>query len=179
MNISDWINVVLCILSFILAVVSVVTVVITLRQNHKMIKNSTRPYVVAMAKVTNFQEPTFYLVIKNFGNSGAIIENFECNIDLNKVSYREDLSPFKNIAGSFIAPGQSYTCCLYSKKFKKNNIREFSVKLKYRDEMDSYEEVYPINYKAYIENVNVRAATEGKELRTISYTLQDLVEKLF
>ena len=38
MTIGDWINVVLCILSFVLAAISVVTVVITLRQNKKMIE---------------------------------------------------------------------------------------------------------------------------------------------
>ena len=43
MEISDWINVILCILSFILAAISVITVVITLKQNSKMIENSTRP----------------------------------------------------------------------------------------------------------------------------------------
>ena len=52
MEVSDWINVILCILSFILAVISVITVIITLKQNSKMIKNSTRPYVVVYKNIT-------------------------------------------------------------------------------------------------------------------------------
>ena len=100
MHISDCINFNLCIFSFLLAAISVVTVVITLRQNHKMIQNSTRPYVVAFAQVTNFQEPTFYLVLKNFGASGATIESFESSIELNKVSFREELTPFNHIEGT-------------------------------------------------------------------------------
>lgn len=52
-------------------------------------------------------------------------------------------------------------------------------KLKYNYGLNSYGQECPINYKAYIENVNVRAATKDKELRTISHVLQDLVEKQF
>ena len=40
MSIGDWINTILCILSFLLAAISVVTVVITLKQNSKMIEES-------------------------------------------------------------------------------------------------------------------------------------------
>jgi hypothetical protein len=179
MQISDWINVSLCILSFILAAISVVTVVITLRQNNKMIQNSTRPYIVAFAQITNFQEPTFYLVIKNFGVSGATIEKMECSIELNQVSYRDEMTPFNHIEGTFLAPGQSITSSLYSKKFKEHDIKDFNVTLHYSDGIKNYVQDCLINYKVFIENVNVRAATKDKELRTISYALQDLVEKQF
>jgi len=179
MQISDWINIILCILSFVLAAISVVTVVITLKQNHQMIKNSTRPYVVAMPQVTNFQEPMFYLVIKNFGASGATINDMTCDVDLSKLSFREELIPFDNIKNTFVAPGQMLSCSLDSRKFKENEIKDFHVQLKYSDGIAEYEEKFTINYKAYVENVHVRAATEGKELRNISYTLQDMVERNF
>ena len=84
---------------------------------------------------------------------------------------REELTPFNHVEGTFLAPGQTITSCLYSKEFKENGIREFTIKLKYNDGLNSYEQECPINYKAYIENVNVRAATKDKELRTISYVL--------
>ena len=45
MDISTIVNIILCVLSFILAAISVVTVVITLRQNNKMIEESTRPVI--------------------------------------------------------------------------------------------------------------------------------------
>lgn len=66
MDISIIVNIALCVLSFVLAVISVVTVVITLRQNHKMIDNSTRPYVIVYSSVTNFQSPGYYLCVKSF-----------------------------------------------------------------------------------------------------------------
>lgn len=54
MTVSDWINLSLSILSFILAVISVVTVVITLRQNHKMIEESNRPYITVYGRDTPY-----------------------------------------------------------------------------------------------------------------------------
>ena len=84
MALSDWINAVLCVLSFILAVISVITVIITLKQNNKMIENSTRPYIAIYSNVTYFQDTKFYIILKNFGQSGAMIESFTCNIDLFK-----------------------------------------------------------------------------------------------
>ena len=48
MNISDTINIILSVLSFVLALISVVTV-ITLRQNGKMIKNN-EDQIVEMQK---------------------------------------------------------------------------------------------------------------------------------
>ncbi len=67
MEISDWINVMLCILSFILAVISVITVIITIKQNSKMIKNSARPYIVIYSNSTYFQDVKSRLNIKGIG----------------------------------------------------------------------------------------------------------------
>lgn len=178
MQISDWINVALCILSFILAAISVITVVITLRQNAKMISNSTRPYVVCMGEMTNCQSPQFYLVIKNYGNSGARIKSIEFSIDVEKICYH-NLKPFDNPNNSFIAPNQSIICALNNQSINENKIEEFDVRIVYSDDFKTYDEKYRIGYKFQAKNVHIRAATEGKELRAISYSLQELVERNF
>ena len=179
MSLTDKINITLCILSFILAAISVVTVVCTLKQNNKMIRNSTRPYVVAMAQVTNFQNPAFYLVIKNYGNTGAIIKSLKSSIDLSQYSYAEGIKPFDNIANTFIAPGQTIICNLDCIKMSRQNLKCFDISVEYKDEIETFSEVYPINYEAYTKNIQTRASTKDKELKIISYTLQDLVEKQF
>ncbi len=43
MNITTIINIILCVLSFVLAAVSVITVIITLKQNNRMIESSMKP----------------------------------------------------------------------------------------------------------------------------------------
>ena len=64
MDTATKVNIILSILSFILALISIITVVITLRQNHTMIENATRPYLCIYGQSINPGSPEFYLVIK-------------------------------------------------------------------------------------------------------------------
>ncbi len=177
MIVRDWIELSLVMLSFILAVLSVVFVVLTIRQNNRMIRNSTRPYVVAYAQVTKFQGTRFYLVIRNYGKSSAIIDKMDSSIDLKEVSYNSNRIPFSNMEGTLIAPGQSMSCALDDLKIGEQGIGEFEIALEYHDSINKYKEVHPINFKAYLGNVLSRSSTPGDELKIISYTLQDMVEK--
>ena len=79
MDLSTTVNITLAVLSFLLAAISIVTVVITLRQNNKMIENSTRPYICIYFDYTQFGEPTGYFVVKNFGASAAYIDSLTYN----------------------------------------------------------------------------------------------------
>lgn len=76
MKITDWINLTLTIASFALAAISVISVILTLQQNNRMIENSTRPYISLYGESTTFSAFQFYLVIRNFGQSSALITNF-------------------------------------------------------------------------------------------------------
>lgn len=178
MEVSDWINVILCILSFILAVISVITVVITLKQNNKMIENSTRPYITIYGRVTNFQNPAYYIVLKNFGQTGAIIEDFKCNIDLLEFSYSKEHKPFEHIKNTFIAPTQSIISNINPIELSRKGIDCIKFNIKYSSGTKKYEEEYIVNFLSDTDNVQSRASTENKEMKIISYTLQDLVEKL-
>jgi hypothetical protein len=178
MEISDWINVALCILSFILAVISVVTVIITLKQNSKMIENSTRPYITVYGRVTNFQNPAYYLVVKNMGQTGAEINKFNCNIDLLKFSYSNNIRPLGHMEGTFLAPGQSIITNIDSVKMSEENIDNIIFDITYTSGTKKYQEQYKVHYEADRDNIQARASTKDKELKIISYTLQDLVEKL-
>lgn len=107
MQTSDWINVVLCILSFVLAATSVITVVITLRQNQKMIENATRPYV-AISYETACLAPkrnNRYIIVKNYGQSTAHISQIDC------FGIQDDLflRQLGNLQGNSLAPGQRRT----------------------------------------------------------------------
>lgn len=178
MSVSDIINIVLCILSFLLAAISVVTVVVTLRQNSKMIESSTRPYVVVYGQVANFQNPSFYLVIKNFGQSAASIQNLKCNVNLTDYAYGVDHTPFGCIEGAFIAPQQKILCNLDPLKMSANKLKTLNFEIEYNSGSKVYLEKFSINYEAFTKNVQTRASTKDKELKIISYTLQDLVEKV-
>ena len=116
MDVSVIVNIILCVLSFVLAAISVVTVVITLKQNSRMIENSTRPYIVVYSEKTNIGFPTYYLCVKNLGQSGATISQFSCSKNLGEISFSSNVIPFQHLEGMFLAPGQTiYSSIDYAK----------------------------------------------------------------
>lgn len=176
MDAATIVNVILCVLSFILAAISVVTVIITLRQNHKMIENSTRPYVIVYSSVTDFQNPEYYICVKNFGQSGATITSFSCDCDLKEYSYGEKI-PFEHLPNTFIAPGQSFICNIDSYKlFKDPHLLTFTIE--YIANNKKYPDTFVINPQADGDLIHTRACTKDSELSIISYTLQTIAEKM-
>lgn len=77
---------------------------------------------------------------------------------------------------SIIAPGQSFICNVKAREFCSQK-EIFYFDITYIGNGKEYHDTYPINPKADADLIHVRAATDGKELRSISYSLQDLVEK--
>ncbi len=174
---SDWVNLSLSILSFILAVISVVTVVITLRQNNKMIESSSRPYIVVYGDMTNFSDLQFYIILKNFGKSGAVIKKLTCDVDLSKYNYGITLTPFERIENTMLAPNQNIVCSIDHQKLNKDDINVLNFSIEYEFCGKSYNENYTVNYGAFRKNITTKSSTQNKELKTISYTLQEMVQK--
>lgn len=175
MSIEILVNMILCILSFILAAISVVTVAVTLRQNNRMIEESTRPYISVYTDEINTGNPLFYLIIKNFGKSPAYITKFESDFDF-RGCYKipTDKDYLGNLKNAVFAPGQSRICMLDYAKIGK----EITFTLEYHSgAKKKYSEKFTIDLKAGVSMPYGKAATEGKELRTISYTLQEMLQK--
>lgn len=177
MTLSDWINAILCILSFLLAAMSIIFVIITLKQNNKMIEAESRPYINVYGEQVNFSSLQYYLVIKNFGKSGGLIEKMECSIDLKKYTYVKDINPFATIKGTMIAPNQNFVCAIDYQKLSDDEIKSFDFDIVYSFSGKKYEEKYTINYEAHRKNVTMKSSTSDKEIKTISYVLQEMVQK--
>ena len=164
-------------LSFILAAISVVTVVITLRQNHKMIESSTRPYLTIYYNNTYFDTMHHYLILKNFGASSATIVNFTSSCDTLEFALNADRKPFVALSGVSLAPGQKISYVIDGKKFSTRESITFTIKYQ-SNSKHFYCETIEILPK-YLHNVcGLRASTENKEMRVISYSLQDIAEKM-
>lgn len=176
MSVADIINLSVGICTAITAIISVIIAVETMKQNNRMIKNSTRPYIAISFQSTNFQDFRLYVVIKNFGSSGAIIKKLKYSDLLENVA-QSGVSPFVGVEGTFLAPGQSIVCAINTRKFRDNKIDTLNVDVSYSDGESEYSESFPLNYEVYGKNPSIRASTEGKELKIISYAMQDLVEK--
>lgn len=175
MDVATIVNVILCVLSFLLAAISVVTVVITLRQNNKMIEESTRPVISVYTDEINAGNPFFYLIVRNFGKSPAYITKFEYDFDF-KGCYkiRNDRDYLEGLNNAVLAPGQSRICTLDYAKIDK----EVTFTLEYHSGAKKvYSDKFTIDLKAGVSMPYGKVATEVKELRTISYTLQEMLQK--
>lgn len=165
MDISTIVNIVLCVLSFILAAISVVTVVITLRQNSKMIEESSRAILAIYGESTNTGSPSFYFVIRNFGHSLAVITKFESDFDFsNCYGFKTARNCLLDLNGCSIAPGQSRIC-----RLDYNSItRPITFNIEYRSVGKTYSEQMTIDLKAGVDMVVPKNATTGKELHSMA-----------
>ena len=103
MTVAEYIELGVGLVTAATAVISVLIAVKTLRQNNKMIKNSSRPYIAVSFQSTNFQSISVYLVIKNYGASGAVINSLEFSEKLVGVSASGIWAPpFEGINGTFL-----------------------------------------------------------------------------
>lgn len=150
----------------ILSVVSVVIAICTLRQNSKMIQESTRPYVIMTYEVINNGSPNTFFVIKNYGATGSRITKFDYDFEPDA-----DLkSQLDRIVGTYLAPGQKK---LYF--FKNSNINSDCVEftIEYSSGLKHYADVIPLKIKTGALSLR----TDNKN--SISYSLQELVERHF
>lgn len=176
LTLSDLIEIIGIFASLITSIIAIIISIKTLKQNSKMIEESTRPYIVIYSRTTNFQSIDYYLVIKNYGQTGAVITSFNCDYNLKQCSYDEEHIPFEHFVGTFIAPNQSFICNIDQLKFFKNPV-DIHFEIEYKTDKKTYSESFTIHPMADYDFVQTRAAAKGQELRNISYTLQDLVEK--
>lgn len=178
MDFSTKVNIVLCILSFVLAAVSVVTVVITLRQNNRMIAESTRPYITIYLDTITICEQTSYFVLKNFGHCAANITRFEYDKCLKTTKQKSSLNQeqFDCVRGITLAPGQSklleYPVSTLNKDVL-NFVIGYTALGKY------YEETIEMNVKHFIHIPITRpeSFTDKNMIRQVN-TLREITERL-
>ena len=110
---SDIIQILGIIASFLTALVAIIISLVTMRQNSKMIEESSRAIISIYPQSINTGTPMLFIVIKNFGNSPAIIRKFDYDFDFTDCyKFRSERDYLKDFVGSTLAPGQSRICGL-------------------------------------------------------------------
>lgn len=182
MDLSTEVNIVLCIMSFILAVFSLIFVVLTIKQNSQllkqnalMIENSTRPYVTIYFDYSQMGDPTGYFVVKNFGTSSAIIDSIKYNdpIKNHPATLANLPAIFDGLVGNSIAPNQKFFTPFKVYEYV-GGITTFDIT--YHVEAKSYSEHVEISVENYGKLVKSRLSS--KEYKAISYPLQEIAERL-
>lgn len=171
-------NIALSVLSFVLALMSVCIAVFTLRQNSKMIEATTRPYVGFKIERINTGTVRYLFVLRNYGTSAALIESFEANVNLKSLkALPTDAGPFERVTNTTLMPGQQLATVFEYSKLKELT-KELKVRIAYKSLAGvQYEEEFPINIVMNSDIVSSRTNTKEKEMESISYSLQELVER--
>ena len=165
---SDIIQILGIIASFLTALVAIIISLVTMRQNSKMIEESSRAIISIYPQSINTGTPMLFIVIKNFGNSPAIIHKFDYDFDFTDCyKFRSERDYLKDFVGSTLAPGQSRICALDYTKLT----RPVTFSLEYQSGLKKYHETFTVDLQAGVNIPVPKNATSGKELHTISYTL--------
>lgn len=160
--------------SFLTALIAIIISLISLHQNSKMIKESTRAVISVYSQSINTGMPMLFIVIKNFGNSAAIIHKFDYDFDLsNCYGFNSSQDYLKNLVGSTLAPNQSRICRLDYEKLA----QPVTFKIEYQSGRKKYRDSFTVDLKAGTDMLISKTATEGKELKAISYSLQEMLQK--
>ena len=171
---SDVIQLLGIIISLVTSVVAIIISVLSLKQNSKMIADSTRPYIGVYGSGTYVSQARFYIIVKNFGQSSAHIDDFKCDIDLSKYPIKPIKSrPFQHIQDTTIMPGQSFRCVVdFNKIIRDTSLIVFNIS--YSASGKTYSDCIPLNIAANIGNSVAHATTKGNEIKNLSETLQDI-----
>lgn len=177
LSVSDVIDIIGIIISLVASIAAIIISVKTLRQNSKMIEESTRPLISMYIGTTYFSSTTTYLIMKNYGASSAVITDFSCSLDLSTCAYDSGYVPYSHVVGSNLCPGESLRFPILVTNLKKD-IEPATVNISYKSQSKTYTEKLNINFSLQFDMLHVRANTKDQHLKEISFALQDIAEKM-
>lgn len=137
------VEIITAIVGLVVSIVAVVISVLSLKLTRYSIEESNRPYVVIyrdyVQVLSNIHE---YIIIKNYGKTGAVIDSIEFKPSLNS---QRGNKVFENINNTFIAPGQAISTVISNNPFEGDRKGVFEAIIKYHDGKKNYKEVVKLN----------------------------------
>lgn len=174
LSVSDIIQLIGIISAVIPSIIAIIISVITLRQNSRMLEENSRAVLSIYTQTLDTGSPALFLVIKNFGHASAVIERIDSDFEFkNCYPFKTSHDYVKDLVGSTLAPNQSRI--IYLDHAKVDCMVSFI--LEYRSIGRLYREKFEFNPTAAACLPVPKTATNDRELRTISYTLQEMLQK--
>lgn len=159
-------------------IISGITVIISLSSflyTNKIQRDSKKPYVVAYLnkfKMSNID--LVFLVVKNFGKTGATILSIESNVDLKTNDLEYENNPLSHLKNIFIAPNQSfYSALSASDKAGALNQNQFTITITYLDNRNKkQQQSFPLNVTSaeLLDHVSV-APTDSSGIEKALYLI--------
>ncbi|SEW38705.1 hypothetical protein [[Clostridium] fimetarium] len=173
MTISDKIQLGTIITTTAFSIIAIIISIRTLRQNSKMLEESTRPVLSIYGESIDTGNPSLYLVIKNFGTSTATISKFYYDFDFTNCYCTKGIDFLGKLKNCTIAPGQSRICLLEQRYID----RPVKFDIEYKSTTRTYNESFTVDIKAGVGMPSSKNKTPDMELQTISFTLQEMLQK--
>ena len=171
---SDWIQICGIIASTIVSLVAIVISVLTLRQNNKMIEESSRPNIQIYPVYLN---RIVYIIIKNFGASEAIIDEVKCSHKFTEAEYFGDIKndDFAKLHGAIFSPGYSLRCPLASHSVSNET---YKFEIKYHSSKKNYYAEFSFNpfSNAPFADTYPSGNSHDEHLRNIAHHLHAIVK---
>lgn len=168
-------SLILTIITSLTSVVAIVISLLTLRQNSIMIENSTRPCIGVYGLSVYVRSPSYYIVVKNFGQSSAHIDSFSCDIDLSKISRHNELVPFSNIEGTTMMSGQTYRAAIDFSKVESEKIQLLTFLVSYSSGHHTYRDSISLKIDANLGNLESHPSfDEATPESVLAETLLDI-----
>lgn len=177
LSIQDRIQIIAIISSTLVGLLSIIIAILALRQTSKSIREANKPYITAyLESITVTDTRVQYLVLKNFGKTGALIKSvtvfpiYEPHIG--------DGQPFQNFNDVSIAPNQSFSHpvrIFYSQQDPEKLNRQ--IKISYEFNRKSYCETIEINEVAIAE-LAITKTSPSKSVtleKVVSRAVQELI----
>lgn len=115
-------------------------------ENNKMIEEANRPNLGIYSETLIANKRHFYLVIRNYGKSQAVITSFEVD-DISKRGLLIEGKDFtKYLINSTLAPNQSLTFLAFSDSFPIDHVSKIS--LVYKSTTHTYSLAFEANFNA-------------------------------
>lgn len=171
---SDWLQFYGVLVSFLTGAIAIIISIATLRQNNRMLEESSRPVLSIYSK---YVDGILYIIIKNFGRTLAKIDKVVCNheFSLNETMHGIEGNIFDSIIGSSIAPEQKIICPFISHKLSEY---KFNFYIEYHSSTHKYTDHFDIDCKA--DNAfpdNYTSAKNSEEAcKIISRTMQGILK---
>lgn len=170
LSITDKLQLISIVSTTLISIISIFIALATLKQNSKVIGEANRPYLAIYYEIVNVSSYVTYLILKNFGTTGAIIDSVTPSFQFDS-GYNSE--PFSLLKNHFIAPSQKITtACRFEKPYQ---IVTFTIN--YHNGNKKYSESFVINPES-ISNMILAKSSSGKDTnleKIISYSAQEII----
>lgn len=132
-------------LSIVAIIISVVAVVKTSKDNNRILEENSRAYISIYTETLIANKNHFYIIIKNFGSTNALIKSIEVDNKTREMIKIGNRDYIDRIVNNQLAPKQSITHIVSTHKsdFDRDHTSKF--KITYKSGRKTYSDIFEFN----------------------------------